>query len=140
MYPCCAVPEIDGATVSSGAAGRTGWLAGLLLHLTYGVRFTDMSPFRAIRVEQLCGLQMSEPTYGWNLEMQMRAAAAGFILALAIAVGLMFALQPLADLSALRWGHWVGLGSVACLVPICATILASATTRFSVMRLIKSFP
>jgi len=55
-----------------------GWLAGLLLHLTYGVRFTDMSPFRAIRVEQLCGLQMSEPTYGWNLEMQMRAAAAGF--------------------------------------------------------------
>ena len=53
-----------------------GWLAGLLLRLTYGVRFTDMSPFRAMRVERLRALGMSEQTYGWNLEMQMRAAAA----------------------------------------------------------------
>jgi glycosyltransferase involved in cell wall biosynthesis len=52
-----------------------GWLAGLLLRLTYGVRFTDMSPFRAMRVERLQALNMAEPTYGWNLEMQMRAAA-----------------------------------------------------------------
>jgi glycosyltransferase involved in cell wall biosynthesis len=53
-----------------------GWLAGLLLRLTYGVRFTDMSPFRAIAVSRLHALGMTEPTYGWNLEMQMRAAAA----------------------------------------------------------------
>jgi glycosyltransferase involved in cell wall biosynthesis len=52
-----------------------GWLAGVLLRLTYGVRFTDMSPFRAIRVDRLRALKMSEQTYGWNLEMQMRAAA-----------------------------------------------------------------
>jgi glycosyltransferase involved in cell wall biosynthesis len=52
-----------------------GWLAGLLLRLTYGVRFTDMSPFRAMRVDRLRALKMSEQTYGWNLEMQMRAAA-----------------------------------------------------------------
>jgi glycosyltransferase involved in cell wall biosynthesis len=52
------------------------WLAGLLLRLTYGVRFTDMSPFRAIGVSQLRAFGMSEQTYGWNLEMQMRAAAA----------------------------------------------------------------
>jgi glycosyltransferase involved in cell wall biosynthesis len=52
-----------------------GWLAGVLLRVTYGVRFTDMSPFRAMRVDRLRALKMSEQTYGWNLEMQMRAAA-----------------------------------------------------------------
>ena len=54
-----------------------GWLAGLLLRAAYGVRFTDMSPFRAMRVDQLRTLGMREETYGWNLEMQMRVAAAG---------------------------------------------------------------
>jgi hypothetical protein len=54
-----------------------GRLAGLLMRLVYGVRFTDMSPFRAMRLAQLRSLGMSEETYGWNLEMQMRAAAAG---------------------------------------------------------------
>ncbi len=54
-----------------------GHLAGVLVRLVYGVRFTDMSPFRAMRVAELRALGMSEVTYGWNLEMQMRAAAAG---------------------------------------------------------------
>jgi len=36
-----------------------------------------MSPFRAMRVDRLRRLGMREATYGWNLEMQMRAAAAG---------------------------------------------------------------
>ena len=54
-----------------------GRLAGLLMRLVYGVRFTDMSPFRALRIETLRGLGMREQTYGWNLEMQMRVAAAG---------------------------------------------------------------
>jgi glycosyltransferase involved in cell wall biosynthesis len=54
-----------------------GRIAGLLLRLIYGVRFTDMSPLRAMRVERLRALGMSEETYGWNLEMQMRAAATG---------------------------------------------------------------
>ena len=52
-------------------------LAGLLLRQTYGVAFTDMSPMRAIRADRLAALGMQEMTYGWNLEMQMRAAAAG---------------------------------------------------------------
>ena len=52
-----------------------GHLAGLLIYLRYGVRFTDMSPFRAIRRDALERIGMSEQTYGWNLEMQMRAAA-----------------------------------------------------------------
>ena len=52
-----------------------GWLAGLLMRVVYRVTFTDMSPFRAMRPAQLRALGMSEATYGWNLEMQMRAAA-----------------------------------------------------------------
>ena len=52
-----------------------GWVAGALLKLTYGVRFTDMSPFRALRADTLRSLQMTERTYGWNLEMQMRISA-----------------------------------------------------------------
>lgn len=54
-----------------------GHLAGVLMRLVYGVRFTDMSPFRAMRIAELRGLGMNEQTYGWNLEMQMRAAASG---------------------------------------------------------------
>lgn len=54
-----------------------GYLAGLLMRIAYGAKFTDMSPFRAIRPAQLRALGMSETTYGWNLEMQMRAAALG---------------------------------------------------------------
>jgi glycosyltransferase involved in cell wall biosynthesis len=54
-----------------------GWLAGWLLRITYGVRFTDMSPFRAMRADRLRAMGMSEMTYGWNLEMQMRAASQG---------------------------------------------------------------
>ncbi|MGI8838891.1 MAG: glycosyltransferase family 2 protein [Pyrinomonadaceae bacterium] len=55
-------------------AGRA---AGLFLRALYGVRYTDMCPFRAIRRESLESLDMREQTYGWNLEMQMRAARAG---------------------------------------------------------------
>ena len=54
----------------------SGYFAGWLLGLLYGVRFTDMCPFRAIRRESLHSLGMREQTYGWNLEMQMRAARA----------------------------------------------------------------
>ena len=63
-----------------------GMLAGFLLKLVYGVRFTDMSPFRALRADQLRRLGMCETTYGWNLEMQMRVAAAG-LRAIEISVG-----------------------------------------------------
>jgi glycosyltransferase involved in cell wall biosynthesis len=54
-----------------------GWIAGILLRVTYGARYTDMSPFRAMRVQALRALGMGEQTYGWNLEMQMRVAASG---------------------------------------------------------------
>jgi glycosyltransferase involved in cell wall biosynthesis len=58
-----------------------GYLAGLLIRLRYRVRFTDMSPFRAIRRDALEGLGVREESFGWNLEMQMRAAAAGLRIA-----------------------------------------------------------
>jgi glycosyltransferase involved in cell wall biosynthesis len=54
-----------------------GRLAGILLHGLYGVHYTDMGPFRAISTSALQRLGMSEMTYGWNLEMQMRAASLG---------------------------------------------------------------
>ena len=53
-----------------------GRLAGWLMTILYGVRYTDMCPFRAIRREVLDSLDMQEQTYGWNLEMQMKAARA----------------------------------------------------------------
>ena len=54
-----------------------GHLAGLLIRALYGVRYTDMSPFRAIRRDSFQTLGMREETYGWNLEMQMKAARTG---------------------------------------------------------------
>lgn len=51
-----------------------GHLVGTLLRAFQGVRYTDMGPFRAIRRSSLEKLQMSELTYGWNLQMQIRAA------------------------------------------------------------------
>lgn len=54
-----------------------GYGAGALTRLLYGVAYTDMCAFRAIRREVLDQLGMREMTYGWNLEMQMRAARAG---------------------------------------------------------------
>lgn len=54
-----------------------GMIVGALISMLYGIRYTDMSAFRAIRRTTLLGLGMREFTYGWNLEMQMRAARAG---------------------------------------------------------------
>jgi len=54
-----------------------GYVAGFLTRLLYGVRYTDMAALRAIRRGTLLELGMREMTYGWNLEMQMRAARDG---------------------------------------------------------------
>ncbi len=53
-----------------------GYVAGLGIGALYGVRYTDMCAYRAIRRDCLERLGMREMTYGWNLEMQMRAAGA----------------------------------------------------------------
>ena len=58
----------------------SGRIAGWLMSILYGVRYTDMCPFRAIRRATLEKLGMREQTYGWNLEMQMKAARAGLLI------------------------------------------------------------
>lgn len=51
-----------------------GLAIGRLIKIRYGIQYTDMCAFRAIRRGDLLALNLTEMTYGWNLEMQMRAA------------------------------------------------------------------
>jgi len=53
------------------------WLATRLLLTLYGVRFTDLGPFRAIRYQALLALGMRDRDFGWTVEMQVKAARAG---------------------------------------------------------------
>lgn len=50
------------------------WLATRLLKLLYGVRYTDLGPFRAIRWQALQNMHMQDRTFGWTVEMQLKAA------------------------------------------------------------------
>ena len=61
----------------NGAQIFAAKLIGLLVKMLYGFRYTDMGPFRAIRREALSQMQMREMTYGWNLEMQIKALKLG---------------------------------------------------------------
>lgn len=49
------------------------WLATTLLKLLYGANFTDLGPFRAIRYSSLIQLNMQDKTFGWTVEMQLKA-------------------------------------------------------------------
>ncbi|NCQ56698.1 MAG: glycosyltransferase family 2 protein, partial [Flavobacteriales bacterium] len=49
------------------------WLATFLMRILYGARFTDLGPFRAIKYEKLVALHMKDKTYGWTVEMQLKA-------------------------------------------------------------------
>jgi glycosyltransferase involved in cell wall biosynthesis len=49
------------------------WLATSLMRLMYGARFSDLGPFRAIRYDRLLELEMEDKTYGWTVEMQLKA-------------------------------------------------------------------
>jgi len=53
------------------------WLASRLLRLRYGGNVTDLGPFRAILAPALLVLQMEDKTYGWTVEMQVKAARQG---------------------------------------------------------------
>lgn len=48
-------------------------LATFLMRLFFGAKFTDLGPFRAIKYEQLLALEMEDKTYGWTVEMQLKA-------------------------------------------------------------------
>tara|TARA_R110002049_G_scaffold11147_3_gene53329 strand:+ start:8773 stop:9465 length:693 start_codon:yes stop_codon:yes gene_type:complete len=49
------------------------WLATFLMKLFFGAKFTDLGPFRAIKYEKLLALNMEDKTYGWTVEMQLKA-------------------------------------------------------------------
>jgi glycosyltransferase involved in cell wall biosynthesis len=85
-------PIVDGVadfTLGSRALGRPergaltpqqvfgNWLACTLIRFRWGVRYTDLGPFRAIRTETLRRLQMADLNYGWTVEMQVKAAYLG---------------------------------------------------------------
>ncbi|MEM1270795.1 MAG: glycosyltransferase family 2 protein [Bacteroidota bacterium] len=53
------------------------WLATTLIRSIWGAEFTDLGPFRAIRFDALLDLGMQDQTYGWTVEMQIKAARAG---------------------------------------------------------------
>jgi glycosyltransferase involved in cell wall biosynthesis len=52
-------------------------LIGALVKMMYGFRYTDMGAFRAIRRTSLEAMGMTEMTFGWNLEMQVKAVQQG---------------------------------------------------------------
>lgn len=49
------------------------WLSTNLMRWMFGSRFTDLGPFRAIRYDKLLALNMEDKTYGWTVEMQLKA-------------------------------------------------------------------
>jgi glycosyltransferase involved in cell wall biosynthesis len=49
------------------------WLATFLMKLFFGAKFTDLGPFRAIKYDKLVALNMEDKTYGWTVEMQLKA-------------------------------------------------------------------
>ncbi|MBG7612573.1 glycosyltransferase family 2 protein [Polaribacter sp. BAL334] len=48
------------------------WLATSLMRVFFGSKFTDLGPFRAIKYEKLLALNMTDKTYGWTVEMQLK--------------------------------------------------------------------
>lgn len=50
------------------------WLATCLIKLIYKYEFSDLGPFRAIKYDTLLALEMSDPDFGWTVEMQVKAA------------------------------------------------------------------
>ncbi|GGD21166.1 glycosyltransferase family 2 protein [Hyunsoonleella pacifica] len=49
------------------------WLATTLMKLFFGAKFSDLGPFRAIKYNKLLSLNMEDKTYGWTVEMQLKA-------------------------------------------------------------------
>jgi glycosyltransferase involved in cell wall biosynthesis len=49
------------------------WLATSLMKLFFNANYTDLGPFRAIKYDKLLALNMQDKTYGWTIEMQLKA-------------------------------------------------------------------
>ncbi len=61
----------DGSMTPQQVFGN--WLATFLMKLFFGATYTDLGPFRAIKYDKLLQLQMEDKTYGWTVEMQLKA-------------------------------------------------------------------
>jgi len=61
----------------NGAQVFAAHLIGWMVRVLYGFRYTDMCAFRAIKRETVERMQMREMTFGWNLEMQIKAVKMG---------------------------------------------------------------
>ena len=106
-----------------------GLLIGRLIEARYGVKYTDMCAFRAIRRRDLLALGLTEMTYGWNLEMQMRAAQAGLrILEIPVAYDCRIAGNSKVS------GHW--WGTVRASARLLLTFLRVAMQRASPPRVL----
>ena len=68
--------RISGALPRHQAAGNR--VAAGLVTLLYGVKITDLGPFRAARADVLRQLSLQETTYGWAVEMILKGALAGY--------------------------------------------------------------
>lgn len=66
----------EGALLPQQVFGN--WLATTLIRFIYGMKFTDLGPFRAIKFDKLLELNMVDKTYGWTVEMQVKAAKQKF--------------------------------------------------------------
>lgn len=53
------------------------WLACSMMRVLFGAKFTDLGPFRSIRYSSLMEIKMQDKTYGWTVEMQVKAAKKG---------------------------------------------------------------
>ena len=54
------------------------WLATFLMTIFFGAKYTDLGPFRAIKYKKLIQLEMEDKTYGWTVEMQLKAIKKGY--------------------------------------------------------------
>ncbi|MGB3968899.1 MAG: glycosyltransferase family 2 protein [Planctomycetota bacterium] len=76
---------VIGSRMQTAAARRAllpqsrfgNWLASVCLRLLFGIRCSDLGPFRAVRRDALQALGMRDRDYGWTVEMQLRAHFAG---------------------------------------------------------------
>ncbi|MFZ5571719.1 MAG: glycosyltransferase family 2 protein [Thermodesulfobacteriota bacterium] len=68
-------PRQPGALTPQALFGN--WLSCRLMYWIWGVAFTDLGPFRAIRYSSLKRLSMADPDYGWTVEMQIKAVVTG---------------------------------------------------------------
>ncbi len=72
------VQELREAGSMTGPQIFGNWLATSLMRLLFNSRFTDLGPFRAIKYDKLLELKMEDRTYGWTVEMQLKALKKSF--------------------------------------------------------------